>query len=329
MATNKAKQSTVAEYYDTIIQDLRGNEQSLWGKLDAIQKSVGAKSDTGMKAAVDAAEKIRSWEDHMWSLEELASKLGTNLESGHTGQRAAELQKQYGQNKLTEKDKVPKWQIFLHEQTGMFSLLLWAAGILCFIAFFLQDDKTDKSNLWLGIVLVVVVFITGCFSYAQTSSAADLMDQFKNMMPTKTLVTRDGKQEKRDALDLVPGDIVSVKGGDAIPADMILITCNEMKVNNASLTGESEDLLRIANSKIANIFESPNVAFFGTLCTGGTGTGVVFRTGDDTVIGRIANLSQSAEKKQTPLSTEIERFIFIITGVAVVLGVSFFFFGLA
>lgn len=95
----------------------------------------------------------------------------------------------------------------------------------------------------------------------------------------------------------MPGDIVEVKGGDLVPADLILFEANEMKVNNASLTGEAEELLRIANEVHENVFESPNVAFFGTNCTNGKGKGIVFRTGDDTAIGRIANLTDSAETK--------------------------------
>ena len=82
-----------------------------------------------------------------------------------------------------------------------------------------------------------------------------------------------------------------MKGGDNVPADVILTMANEMKLNNASLTGESEDLLRIVDSKLDNIFETPNVAFFGTMCVAGVGEGIVFKTGDDTVIGRIANLA--------------------------------------
>ena len=108
---------------------------------------------------------------------------------------------------------------------------------------------------------------------------------------------------------------------------MILVVTNEMKVNNASLTGESEDLLRKPDSKKENIFDSENVAFFGTVCTNGYGMGVVFKTGDETVIGKIANLAQSAQATETPLSKEIHRFIGIISGVAVFLGVSFFIFG--
>lgn len=83
----------------------------------------------------------------------------------------------------------------------------------------------------------------------------------------------------------MPGDIVEIQIGDNVPADVVLFKTSEMKVNNASLTGESEELLRVPEEKAQNIFESPNVAFFGTACTCGHGIGVVFKTGDATVIG--------------------------------------------
>lgn len=126
----------------------------------------------------------------------------------------------------------------------------------------------------------------------------------------------------------MPGDVVKLKGGDNIPADIRIFESAEMKVNNASLTGESEDLLRKPNEHADNPLESKNLAFFGTACTYGTGKGVVINTGDKTFIGQIANLAQSAEAGDTPLSIEIHRFIKIISAVAIFLGVTFFVFGL-
>lgn len=126
----------------------------------------------------------------------------------------------------------------------------------------------------------------------------------------------------------MPGDIIKIGAGQNVPADTVLFKSNEMKVNNSSLTGESEELLRVVDRKSANIFESENVAFFGTSCTSGDGSGVVIKTGDNTVIGLIANLSQNAESAETPLSIEIERFIKIISAVAMTLGITFFVFGL-
>ncbi len=153
------------------------------------------------------------------------------------------------------------------------------------------------------------------------------MAQFKNYMPPKATVYRDGKKKEVNSSALVVGDIVEINNGANIPADLVLIKCNEMKVNNASLTGESEDILRIVDEHHKSIFESPNVAFFGTFCTNGQGVGIVFKTGDNTVIGQIANLAQSAEASETPLSIEIGKFIKFISTIAISWGLLFFILG--
>ena len=154
------------------------------------------------------------------------------------------------------------------------------------------------------------------------------MAQFKNFIPPKALVIRSGNESSIEAVKLVPGDLIRVKGGENIPADIRVIECHEMKVNNASLTGESDDLLRKVEKTADNPLETANLAFFGTACTFGSGLGVVINTGDRTVIGQIANLAQSAQTSETPLSTEIDRFIKIISAVAIILGITFFILGL-
>ena len=98
-------------------------------------------------------------------------------------------------------------------------------------------------------------------------------------------VYRDGAIKEIPAAELVLGDIVEINNGQNIPADVRLITCTEMKVNNSSLTGETEDLLRNVEETEKNIFETKNVCFFGTSCTSGKGVGIVFKCGDNTVIG--------------------------------------------
>ena len=137
----------------------------------------------------------------------------------------------------------------------------------------------------MGIVLFGLVIVSACFAHHQNAKSAALMAQFKNFLPPKATVYREGQAVKIDTATLVPGDVVDIRTGDNIPADVVLISTNEMKVNNASLTGESEDLLRFPDIKNPNIFESSNVAFFGTSCTNGSGVGIVFKTGDNTVIG--------------------------------------------
>lgn len=111
------------------------------------------------------------------------------------------------------------------------------------------------------------------------------MASFKNFIPPKATVWRGGVKRELTAKELVPGDVVEIHIGENIPADVVIVQSSEMKVNNASLTGESEEMLRVPRESVPNIFESKNVAFFGTACTNGQGTGVVFKTGDNTVIG--------------------------------------------
>lgn len=287
-----------------------------------------AKKSKDMADAVKSNEKIRLMDDHKITLEELQERMDTDILglTGLTQDKASDLLSKNGPNQLTEKKGLPWYCVFLKEMTGFFSLLLWFGAFLCFIGFAL--DSSDNSNLWLGIVLSVVTFVTGCFSYYQSSKSAALMAQFKNFIPPRAAVVRDGTESIIEATKLVVGDIVKVKGGDNIPADIRIVESNEMKVNNASLTGESEDLIRKTDNTADNPLETANLAFFGTQCTVGTGTGVVINTGDNSVIGQIASLAQAAQTTQTPLSIEIHRFIRIVSGVAIFLGVTFFILGI-
>jgi sodium/potassium-transporting ATPase subunit alpha len=216
----------------------------------------------------------------------------------------------------------PWYVMLLHEFTGFFSLLLEFGGILCFIGYAMDPEGID--HLFLGCVLIIVVTITCLFSYQQTSKAASLMAEFKNFSPPKANVIRDGELTPVEAWQLVPGDIIQVNVGENIPADFIIFKASEFKVNNASLTGESEDISKNADENKHNVFESENVAFFGTSCTNGSATGMVFKTGDNTVMGRIAGLASSADAEETTLGKDIKSFIFLISAIALFLGVSFF-----
>jgi sodium/potassium-transporting ATPase subunit alpha len=333
----KMEGSTVT-YYDNIITDFKANEAYTLGKLERMKKEADTKKKqkkgSAMADAVQKTENIRKWEDHTWNNKVLCEKHATHRTKGLTASQVSISIKDNGKNILSEKDALPWYIVFIKEMTGFFSLLLWFGSALCFLGYGIQEDKSeDQSNLYLGIVLALVTFVTGVFPFMQTSKAASLMDDFKGFIPKTADVRRDDKDITIPAEDVAVGDFIYVNAGSSVPADIVLFTSKEMKINNASLTGESDDLLRVVNPEggtdCANIFEAPNVAFFGTQCTEGSGTGIVIRTGDNSVIGLIASLSQSAEKKETPLSMEIERFILLISAVAITLGVVFFLFGVA
>uniref|UniRef100_H2LRY7 Sodium/potassium-transporting ATPase subunit alpha n=1 Tax=Oryzias latipes TaxID=8090 RepID=H2LRY7_ORYLA len=246
---------------------------------------------------------------------------------GLTNALAAEYLARDGPNALTPPPTTPEWVKFCRQLFGGFSILLWIGAILCFLAYAIQaatEDEPAGDNLYLGIVLSAVVIITGCFSYFQEAKSSKIMESFKNMVPQQALVIREGEKMQINAEQVVAGDLVEVKGGDRIPADLRVISSHGCKVDNSSLTGESEPQTRSPDCTHDNPLETRNIAFFSTNCVEGTARGIVVCTGDRTVMGRIATLTSGLETGKTPIAKEIEHFIQIITGVAVFLGVTFF-----
>ncbi|VTJ73034.1 Hypothetical predicted protein [Marmota monax] len=266
-------------------------------------------------------------DDHTLTLEELSAKYSVDLNKGLSPEKAKENLLRDGPNALTPPATTPEWVKFCKQLFGGFSLLLWTGAILCFLAYCIQlyaHQEPPKDNLFLGIVLSVVVIITGCFSYYQEAKSSKIMESFKNMVPQQALVIRDGEKMQIDVQDVVVGDLVEVKGGDRIPADLRLISSQGCKVDNSSLTGESEPQSRSPDFTHENPLETRNICFFSTNCVEGTAQGIVIATGDSTVMGRIATLTSGLVVGKTPIAREIEHFIHIITMVAIFLGVTFF-----
>ncbi|XP_033836238.1 sodium/potassium-transporting ATPase subunit alpha-3b isoform X1 [Periophthalmus magnuspinnatus] len=283
-------------------------------------KKKGAKDMDELKKEVPITE-------HKMSVEEVCRKYQTDIVQGLTNSRAAEFLKRDGPNALTPPPTTPEWVKFCRQLFGGFSILLWTGAILCFLAYAIQaatEDDPAGDNLYLGIVLTAVVVITGCFSYFQEAKSSKIMESFKNMVPQQALVIREGEKVQINAEEVVAGDLIEVKGGDRIPADIRVVSAHGCKVDNSSLTGESEPQNRSPDCTHDNPLETRNVAFFSTNCVEGTARGIVICTGDRTVMGRIATLTSGLETGKTPIAKEIEHFIHIITGVAVFLGVTFF-----
>ncbi|KAM6910207.1 sodium/potassium-transporting ATPase subunit alpha-3b [Xenentodon cancila] len=284
------------------------------------KKKGGTKDMDDLKKEVPITE-------HKMSVEEVCRKFQTDIVQGLTNAKAAEFLLRDGPNALTPPPTTPEWIKFCRQLFGGFSVLLWTGAILCFLAYAIQaatEDDPAGDNLYLGIVLTAVVVITGCFSYFQEAKSSKIMESFKNMVPQQALVIREGEKVQINAEEVVAGDLIEVKGGDRIPADIRVVSAHGCKVDNSSLTGESEPQSRSPDCTHDNPLETRNVAFFSTNCVEGTARGIVIYTGDRTVMGRIATLASGLDTGKTPIAKEIEHFIHIITGVAVFLGITFF-----
>jgi sodium/potassium-transporting ATPase subunit alpha len=286
-----------------------------------------AKKGKKKKDDLDDLKKELEMDEHKISFDELCQRLNTHVEKGLTDAHAKMVLERDGPNSLSPPKTTPEWIKFCKQLFGGFAALLWIGAILCFVAYTITEatyDDAPKDNLWLGVALTVVVVVTGIFGYYQESKSSRIMDSFKNLIPPQALAIRGGIKKNLKAEELVVGDLVEVKFGDRVPADIRIIKAQGFKVDNSSLTGESEPQARTPEFTHDNPLETKNIAFFSTNAVEGTAIGIVVRTGDRTVMGRIANLASGIEGGETPIAREIAHFIHLITSVAVFLGVSFF-----
>ncbi|OXA63786.1 Sodium/potassium-transporting ATPase subunit alpha-B [Folsomia candida] len=227
--------------------------------------------------------------EHTLPLDDLCRQLRTCPLKGLSHAWAKVMSEKEGPNRLTPPKTTPQWVIFIRNVFSYFGILLWIGAILCFIAYAIQASSSEtasKDNLWLGLVLTIVVLITGIFSFYQESKSSAIMESFKDLVPQYARVIREGQRLTLKAEEVTIGDLVEVQLGDRIPADIRIVEAKSFKVDNSSLTGER------------------------------TAKGIVIRIGDNTVMGRIAGLVSGLDSGETPIAKEIAHFIHIITVVA-------------
>lgn len=272
----------------------------------------------------DASTTIRYWQAYA-SPDELALKLGdsginvADLEKsvGIRDSQIPTLRETYGFNRLSPPVRVPDYILFLRQFLDLFMILLTVAGALSMVTYFL--DTSVELNLYLSLVLFGIVIVTCTMTFLQQRSTSKVMDSFKNMLPQKCTVVRDGKSQLIPAEELLVGDLVWVRNGDKVPADLRIMLCSNLKVENSSLTGESE-LVPLTSKPMAESvapLECKNIAFNGSLCFDGSALGLVLSIGDKTVIGRIAKLATSTEQRETNMQREVKTFVRFISALAI------------
>ena len=259
-------------------------------------------------------------DQHRIPLEDLTRRLNCDLE-GLASRDAEKRLSEFGSNELHVQKDTPEIIKFLRQFSNFFALLLIAGSILAFFADYLQPGE---GNFYIGVALLVVVFLNALFSYIQQHQADRIMESFRQMLPPMISVWRDGAIARIEARFVVPGDVIVVEEGDRIPADGRLIEVSQLKVDHSSLTGESEPQLRTLECTSDDLLESRNMVFSGTLVHSGNGKVLVYGTGMNTQIGQIVQLTKETGSVETPIRKELSYFIHIISGIAIALGLLFF-----
>ncbi|HMU09502.1 MAG TPA: cation-translocating P-type ATPase [Ferruginibacter sp.] len=236
---------------------------------------------------------------HRLSIEETFELLGTNPQ-GLSISDAEEKLLQYGPNELQEGKKKGVAGMLFDQFKDVMILILLAAAIISGII----GDLTDT------IVILVIVVLNAVIGFFQEYRAEKAMQALKQMAVTQARVLRAGQSNWLPATALVPGDVVLLEAGNAVPADLRIVESVNLKIEEAALTGESHAIDKITHSLETDdlpIGDRSNMAFKGTFVTYGRGTGIVIATGMQTELGRIAKMLQE-EETLTPLQQRMASF---------------------
>ena len=233
---------------------------------------------------------------------------------------------EFGRNEITAIKGESLVLRLLNQFTHFLAIVLWLAAFFSFLSEYLNPGE---GMLTLGLAIVAVIVINAVFTFIQEYRAEKALEALKKLLPFNVKAIRGGTESDVPAEEVVPGDLIRLTEGDKVPADLRLIESNALKVNNASLTGESEPSLRRIEPIPGDPINSPNIAFAGTTIVSGNGVGVVFATGMRTEFGRIALLTETVTPGLSPLQKEIVKATRIVAVIAAVVGVFFFILGFA
>ncbi|HEX7971715.1 MAG TPA: cation-transporting P-type ATPase [Thiobacillus sp.] len=265
---------------------------------------------------------------HIQSLtaEQSLASLHTSA-AGLTAVEARRRLAEFGPNHVEEVGREHRLLRFAREFTHFFAIILWLGAALAFLA---ESFDPGQGMARLGIAIVGVILVNGVFSFWQEYRAERAVAALRQLLPQQVKVHRAGEVVQLFAGELVPGDIVLLEEGDFVPADCRLIEAFGLRVNNATITGESLPQARNADAhpEVSPLFAS-NIVLAGTSVVSGQARAVVAATGMRTEFGRIAHLTQTAGAATSPLQREIARLSRIVAMLAGGIGGVFFLIGQA
>lgn len=254
---------------------------------------------------------------YQFSTEEAVQKLKTDSEKGLTQAEAEKRLAEYGANELKEGKRRSMAFRFFDQFKDLLIVVLIIAALL---AYYLDDFRG-------GTILLVIVLVNAVIGFYQEYKAEKILDSLKKIIKAKAIVIREGKKVEVDQSKLVPGDLVYLEEGGLVPADIRLIHTTNFSTNDFVLTGESvpqEKFADLVIEKETTLTNQDNLVFMGLTVAKGHAYGVVYGTGMDTAIGRIARQTETIEHDLSPLQKEINILAKSLTKIAGVIALGLF-----
>jgi potassium/sodium efflux P-type ATPase len=242
--------------------------------------------------------------------------LGTDPGRGLRSAEARDRLERYGANRLDAAERVPEWRKLLRQFANPLIYLLLAALVVSLVAWVLERGNAMPYD---AIVIAAIVLANAVLGYVQEARAEQAVAALQRLAAAMAGVLRDGREERIRAAEIVLGDVLLLAEGDAVAADGRLLEANSLTVTEASLTGESEPVLKdvAALDGAVELGDRVNMVFSGTAVARGRGRAVVTATGMSTEMGSVARLLGRTREQRTPLQLEVDR-IGRMLGVAVI-----------
>lgn len=251
------------------------------------------------------------------SREEAVQTLGTDPARGLNQRECQRRLEQYGKNELCPAKRRGLPARFFSQFQDLMVLILLAAAAVSFAVSWVRGDGEYVDSL----IILAIVVCNAVIGTVQEVRADRAIQALKKLSSPHAWVIREGRRQRVESSQLVPGDLVVLQAGDLVPADLRLLKSAELKIEESALTGESVPAEKDAGAHCpgnAPLGERKNMAFASTGVASGAGVGVVSATGMDTAMGRIAHMLEHEQSPQTPLQQRLKR-MGKVMGVGVVL----------
>lgn len=228
-------------------------------------------------------------------------------ENGINKKTILERQNKHGLNELEKQKRTSFFKRFIHEFSNIMIIILIVSALISCLTAILNHDY---ENLFEGVLIFAIVIINAFVGVLQSQKAENALEKLMDSTKPNARVLREGKEEFIPISNLVVGDIILLKTGNHIPADIRIISCNNFACNESSLTGESNPVQKnnnLISSKNTPLSNQSNMCFSGTSVTSGTAKGIVVAVGKSTELGKIAKTLSSNLKEKTPLEKNIDK----------------------
>ncbi len=253
---------------------------------------------------------------HVLDVTETCKILEVDPDTGLSPEEVEIRRKEYGRNELEPRKAESSWVRFLKQfHQPLIYILIGAALVTLFLSEYVDS-----------IVIFSVVILNALIGFIQETKAVRALDALSRSMITETTVIRNGKKQKLDASEIVPGDIIFLQSGDRIPADLRILKSKDSRAEEAALTGESVPVEKSGESlpEETPLADRKNILYASTHITYGQVTGVVTAIGDKTEVGKISELISSVDKLETPLTRNIQEFSHILLWIILVMAAGAF-----